>query len=144
MNRPCQDMALLLIASARLIEPALTAPGFRLWLVETLGVTLVAIVGGLLILPLGIILYTIRQRRLMLYAYLEIFFGIFYGIYTIGDKDQWQAISEVKSISIATWTALASSVYIVVRGLDNRGKAKAEMNEQKNLSIPENTNSQKN
>src|SRR2546429_8684651 len=83
-----------------------------------------AIVGGLLILPLGISLYAFREKYLALYAYLEITFGIFYGIYTIGEKSHWGTISDSSASNLASWTALAASLYIVVRGLDNRNKAK--------------------
>jgi hypothetical protein len=92
-------------------------------LIQMFGVVPVVIVGGLLILPLGILLFAIRERRLMLYARLEILFGIFYGIYTIGDKNHWGTFKDSDTSNLATWTALAASLYIVVRGLDNRNKA---------------------
>lgn len=82
-----------------------------------------AIISGLLILPLGIALFEIRERHLMLYARLEILFGVFSGIYTIGERTHWGAVKDSGTINLATWTALAASLYIVVRGLDNRKKA---------------------
>lgn len=97
-------------------------------LTSTFGAIPVAIIGGLFILPLGMTLYAIRERRLMLYARLEILFGIFYGIYTIGDKNHWGTIKDSGTSNLATWTALAASLYIVVRGLDNRNKAMMKEN----------------
>jgi hypothetical protein len=97
-------------------------------LTQIFGTVPVAIVGGLLILPLGISLFAIREKYLMLYARLEILFGIIYGIYTIGDKNHWGTIRDSGASNLATWTALAASLYIVVRGLDNRNKAVMKRN----------------
>lgn len=74
-------------------------------------------------MPLGMLLFAIRERHLMLYARLEILFGIIYGIYAIGEKNHWGTLKDSGASNLATWTALAAYLYIVVRGLDNRKKA---------------------
>jgi hypothetical protein len=94
-----------------------------------------AILSGLLILPLGIVLYAIRERSFMLYAHLEILFGILWGIYSIGDKNHWGAIGDSSAFTISTWTALVASLYIVVRGLDNRKKAMTRASEAREREI---------
>ena len=110
-------------------------------LLQSLGVIPIAIICGTLVLPIGIILYQIRENWLMLYAYTEIVFGIFYATYTISDKIGWRAYKETNPNNLATWTAIASSVYIVVRGLDNRKKAKeasSEANKNQHSQNPQN------
>jgi hypothetical protein len=53
---------------------------------DVFGIVPIAIVGGLLILPLGIILFAIREKHLMLYARLEILFGM--GLESLSTKQR--------------------------------------------------------
>ncbi|MFY9619607.1 MAG: hypothetical protein WAM70_00800 [Pyrinomonadaceae bacterium] len=92
-------------------------------LTNTFGEIPVAIVGGVLVLPLGRILFAVREKRLMLYAWLELVFGVCFAIYTIWEKTHGIRIRAYNPSDLATWMALGSSVYIVVRGFDNRKRA---------------------
>src|SRR5690349_8768838 len=93
-------------------------------LVETFGLMPVVVVSGLLLFPTGLLLYLLREKQRMIYAYTEIIFGMFYGIYALWSKLQWASLVSVGHSDLAAWTALASSIYIIVRGLDNRKEAK--------------------
>ena len=98
-------------------------PAYQRRLVETFGVIPVVLVSGLLLLPTGIALFFFREKHRMVYAYTEIIFGMFYGLYAIWSKLKWAPLVNATHSDLAAWTALASSIYIIVRGLDNRKEA---------------------
>lgn len=111
------------LALPRLIQ----APGFRedfARVVHDYSVMPLAILAALLILPLGISLHAVKRKNLLIYAYAEIAFGIVAGFYTIGERTGWGKVAAPTLSNVTTWTALFGSVYVVVRGLDNRAKAK--------------------
>jgi hypothetical protein len=89
----------------------------------------IAVIVGLLILPLGMILFFVRQRNLLLYARMEIVFGVFTGMATAWDKIGQEGFQNAGAVGLPTWMALGGALYIVVRGLDNRRSAIAHRHE---------------
>lgn len=77
---------------------------------------LLALIGGLGSLLVGVSLYYFRERKRMQYALLEIAFGLVTGgvailrVNTQGD--------------LGVWVALSAAAYLVVRGMDNLQKAR--------------------
>lgn len=86
----------------------------------------IAVLGAVVVPTAGYLLYLLRQRTRSLYGAMEIASGVFLAYYTIqktiGDTVSLTTLSS--SQMIVTLTALLSSVYIAVRGLDNIGQAR--------------------
>lgn len=97
--------------------------------------TSLAVLGALLVPTAGYLLYALRKRAKSLYGAIEIVFGVLLAYYTIrstiGDAVTLATVSS--SQMVVTFTALLSSVYIVVRGLDNISQVRQKRLEAKRL-----------
>jgi hypothetical protein len=80
---------------------------------------LLGAIGSFVTLLIGFSLYRLRERKLRIYALVEIAVALVTG---------WISITRIKvQGDLAIWVALAASAYITVRGLDNYQKAKEKL-----------------
>jgi hypothetical protein len=68
------------------------------------------IIGVILILVVGILLYLLRERKRVWYGCVEVVFAIAYGLY---------AINKVETVGYIETISIIAAVYLVVRGIDN-------------------------
>lgn len=82
---------------------------FQLWGVR------ISITAGILMIAVG--LFLLRQKRLRLYAAIELSFAI---------VTAWEATGRILSDPLA-WPVLAAAAYLIVRGLDNWAKSRQRL-----------------
>jgi hypothetical protein len=87
----------------------------------------VVVFGAVRILPIGTYLFNLRKSHQGFYGMVELAAGVLLGSYALWNshhkKDKFTV---AQSLDLATFTAMLSGVYVVVRGLDNIDKAKKE------------------
>jgi Ankyrin repeats (3 copies) len=106
---------------------------FYNYLISTFGVINVAIAFGTIALPVGYIFFKIRENKRILYGYLEIGFGVFSTIITVGEKNGDAPLRDIGNANLATYIALFASIYIIVRGFDNLQQGKKQIKEYNRL-----------
>lgn len=104
-------------------------PRFYSNVVSVIGSVQAAIAFGIMALPLGYAFFKIREKRRLLYGYLEIGFGIFSAIFTVGDKNNWEPLGNVGNTNLITFGVFFASIYIIVRGFDNLQQGKKQIAE---------------
>jgi len=85
-----------------------------------------AIAFGTIALPLGYIFFKIREKKRILYGYLEIGFGVFSAVFTVGDKNPGTSLGNA---NLVTYVVLFTSIYIIVRGFDNLQQGRKQTRE---------------
>jgi hypothetical protein len=85
-----------------------------LWLYSALGIFF-TVFGTIVLTAVGYILFLLKTKKLIVYAYGEILFAL--------TSCYVAMLRSREGLSVGTATVLMASVYIVVRGLENRHKA---------------------
>jgi hypothetical protein len=97
------------------------------YVASLIGVVQAAIVFGTTALPLGYVFFKIREKKRILYGYLEISFGVCSAILTVGKQTEWNTFSGTNKVDLVIYVALFTSIYIIVRGFDNRQQGKKQI-----------------